>query len=244
MKFKSYNSFLVEKFIDSKMPDGLLESFIFIDKINEYGDERSGIANWLFVAPKIRRLMKRANDSRIQRVQMELDLDEQVRKFNLEFQDDLDKTREEWKTEIKNLKASAKKDDRHASSLADKIDRYKENLASKLSSMKEAHKIEKYDIEGQFDRKIEAIDEDIQELETEAEELAGDSEYLNKIRRTLRLEGIIEVNKLKILGASDSEQKDLLAKSAQYKKEITTLAADIKTAIDTERDDIAWSEEQ
>lgn len=238
MKLKGYNYYLIEKFINSNIPTYLdmLES---IDIINE---ESGTLTNWLFIAPKIKRLMKKSNELRIQKVQAELDLDETIRKFNIDFQDDLDKTRESWGMSIKKLRDTSKKDET-SHSIQDKIDKYKENLASKLSSMKDAHKVERNDINDTFDRKVEAYDDDIEQIEKEAEELSGDSEYLNKIRRALKLQGIVDANKLKIEGASDTEAKRLLDKSSQYKKEIETLSKDIKSAIEDKRDEISWSEE-
>ena len=248
MKFKGFNEFKIHQVLSDNNYSVYEDAMKSIDAlpVNEYGDEEGGlgskIANWLFVAPKIKRLMGQANQARLTKVKIEADRDQAIRKYNQDFEADLDETREHWKETIAKLKQQNKGKDNDA--IEDKIDRFKRTLAEKLRDMKDAHKGEIEDIEDAFDRKMQAADDDIDEIEKECDELAGSNEYLNKIKRTVKLKGTIEADKAKMATASDTEANTLADKVKRYKKELDVLASDIKDAIDKNKDDISWSQEQ
>ena len=218
--FKTFEQFVNEKFKSEDEFQVYNEAMSILESVNE-SDEVGvfgKLGNWLFIAPKIKRLMNQANAVRLDRVDVEYKSDEAVRKYNIEFEKELDDTRDKWKKIIKEAPEEKK-------------DRFRETLADKIENLRKDHKIKLKDIEGEFDRKTEALDDQIKELENEAQEIAGQNDYLNKIRRTVRLKGLIDADKAKLAVATGAEAENLEDKIKEYKKEIELQSAEIRDIV-------------
>ena len=133
--------------------------------------------NWIWIAPKIKRLQQKANDERMMAV-------------------------------------------REAAKQREQIEQ----------AIKTGRNINIDKLQSALERKLEARENMAVEYEQEAEELAAGNPYLMKVKRTIRLKGVVELNRLKISSANAEEAKELKQEAQEANRESVKLSQEVKQA--------------
>lgn len=191
-----------------------------IDSLPIDEESESGLINWLWHAPKVKRLMNQANDLRVDKVNLERDTDNKIDTFNKELENVIDNYRSTMKQKIASTKNQNTKE------------KYREALSEHPSEIKKDYKSDIDDVQQEYDRKIEAIDDQIDAIENTVDEIVGSSPYLSKIKATIKMKGTIEANKLRIEFASDDESQKLATKNRELARQIEDYAEQIKGEVE------------
>lgn len=191
-----------------------------IDSIQLNEESESGLINWLWHAPKVKRLMNQAIQLRIDKIKLERDTDAKVDAFNDQLEKEVDQYRESMKAKIAATKNPSVKD------------KYRNALSDHPSEIKKDYKSDIDDLQQEYDRKIEAIDDDISAIEDVVDGIVGSSPYLQKIKATIKMKGTIEANKLRIEFASADEAKKMAAKNRELAKQIEDYADELKSEVE------------
>jgi hypothetical protein len=191
-----------------------------LDSLPVHEESESGIINWLWYAPKVKRLMHQANELRIDKIKLERDTDAKIDAFNDQLEKEIDTYRENMKAKIASTKNQ------------DVKDKYREALADHPSEIKKDYKSDIDDLQQEYDRKTDAIDDDISAIEDVVDGIIGSSDYLSRIKAVIKMQGTIEANKLRIEFASADEAKKMAAKNRELSKKIEDYAEDIKGEVE------------
>ena len=146
--------------------------------VNEAADENNLIIDFIFRRPKIKKIMKKSLDLKLKAITAETKVTEIMAKKNA----DLDKKLQQLKS--KNVPS-------------DKISKLRSDGKQKLK-----------DFEATLDKRTEAADDAVKEIDSQADEIAT-SNYLKKLLVKERIERELEVAKAKMANADESEQADL-----------------------------------
>ncbi len=219
--FKKFGQIVFENNVnysnDLKSYNELME---LLDSLPTNEDSESGIINWLWYAPKVKRLMNQAAALHIDKISLERDTDAKIDAFNDQLEKEIDNYRDSMKSKIASTKNP------------DVKDKYREALANHPSEIKKDYKSDIDDLQQEYDRKIEAIDDDIDAIEDVVDGIVGSSEYLAKIKATIKMQGTIEANKLRIQGAEADEAQKMAAKNRELAKQIEDYAEEIKGEVE------------
>jgi len=219
--FKKFGQIVFENNVnysnDLKSYNELME---IIDSLPIQEDSDSGIINWLWYAPKVKRLMNQAAELHIDKIKLERDTDAKIDAFNDQLEKEIDNYRDSMKAKIASTKNP------------DVKDKYREALADHPSEIKKDYKADIDDLQQEYDRKIEAIDDDISAIEDVVDGIVGSSDYLAKIKATIKMQGTIEANKLRIQGAESDEAQKMAAKNRELAKQIEDYAEEIKGEVE------------
>lgn len=219
--FKKFNQIVFEnntKYADNlKSYEQLME---LLDSLPTNEESESGILNWLWYAPKVRRLMNQSNELRVDKINLERETDSKIDAFNDQLEKEVDNYRDNMKSKI----ASTKNQDMK--------DKYRDALADHPAEIRRDYKSDIDDLQQEYDRKIEAIDDDIDAIEDVVDGIVGSSEYLAKIKAIIKMKGTIEANKLRIEYASTDETKKMAAKNRELAKQIEDYAEEVKADVE------------
>jgi len=219
--FKRFNQIVFENNINySNNLKSYNELMELLDSLPIEEESGSGIINWLWYAPKVKRLMHQANELRIDKIKLERETDNKIDTFNDQLEKEVDNYRETMKSKI----ASTKNQDIK--------DKYRDALSDHPAEIKKDYKADIDDLQQEYDRKIEAIDDDIDAIEDVVDGIIGSSNYLAKIKATIKMHGTIEANKLRIEFATADEARKMAAKNRELAKQIEDYAEEIKGEVE------------
>jgi len=219
--FKRFNQIVFENNINySNNLKSYNELMELLDSLPIEEESGSGIINWLWHAPKVKRLMHQANELRIDKIKLERETDNKIDTFNDQLEKEVDNYRETMKSKI----ASTKNQDIK--------DKYRDALSDHPAEIKKDYKADIDDLQQEYDRKIEAIDDDIDAIEDVVDGIIGSSNYLAKIKATIKMHGTIEANKLRIEFATADEARKMAAKNRELAKQIEDYAEEIKGEVE------------